>query len=204
MINSMFICMTGDVILSKEVKNEKVLNSLPEILDGLNEKLSPLIRFQISAGDEFQGLLSIKQNPFDFIDYLEYRLFPIRFRIGIGIGRISTDIQDTTLSMRGPVFEFARKALRQAKSDNRYYAINSAANYNLLDDLLKLISFMKNQWSNEMVFRRYYLYRIYHSAQKVGELEGVSKVAVNKTIKKYGYREIIEITDDIQRALQEL
>lgn len=197
-----YICLTGDIIGSKNSREVKALNNLQAILKEMNSHLHPLAPMRIASGDEFQGLLSPKQNPFDFIDYLEYRLFPLRFRMGIGIGTIATALHRSTQTMRGPVFEFARQAIEQAKIDNRYYAIKSSANTDLLDAILKLLSYIKGQWTNPMVFRRYFLYHEHETASKVAKLEKVSVVAANKFILKYGFREIRAVTLDFCNSVQ--
>ncbi len=154
-------------------------------------------------GDEFQGLLGLEQDPFPIIDFLEYRLFPFRFRAGMGVGEITVELSQTTHSMRGMAFELARTALHRAKRENRLYAMDCAPPKKAYDALLTLLSFIKMGWKNQMVFRRYHLSRRHGTMDKVAELEGVSKQAIRKTSHAYGFRQVIRATQVLHLSIKE-
>jgi hypothetical protein len=201
MAQQSYLCLTSDIIGSSEPVDQQKLRSLPELLQEVNRSWSPAVAFSLSSGDEFQGLLDLSQSPLDLIGALELALFPLRFRTGIGLGTVSTDIQDTTHAMRGETFENARSALKRALQEKRLYAFDAGKEDFLLDDLLLLVGFIKEQWSSETVFRRFALYRKYRAVEKVAREEGVSAEAVNKMVQRYGFREILRIAEDFQKAL---
>lgn len=196
-----YICLICDIIRSTFLKNEHQLDTIPEVLEKMNSELKPLVSFQVVSGDEFQGLLRIDQQVFKFINFLEYHLFPLRFRTGIGISTISTDIKTNTRTMRGNVFILARKAINQAHKKKCLYFIESDHEIEGIGTILNLMGFIKNQWKESLVFRRFYLYDKYKSTSKVAELESVSLQAINKVIRNYGMREIQLAIQYIYRAI---
>jgi hypothetical protein len=204
MDNERYICLLGDIIRSDLSKYSEKLNKLPDILRLMNIKLNPLVPFHVFAGDEFQGLLSIEQKFFEYIDFLEYNLYPLRFRMGIGIGLISTALKSSTQTMRGPAFVLARKAIGLARKNRNLYYLESDQKLDGLTTILNLMGFIKNKWTEKVVFRRYMLYNQYQSIIRVAEKEKVSKEAVNKMIRHYGIRELQQAIDDIQKIISKV
>ncbi|MCK4836865.1 MAG: hypothetical protein KAT17_09515 [Candidatus Aminicenantes bacterium] len=204
MNNKKYICLNGDVIGSNFSKYSEYLNKLPDILKQMNKELNPLVPFQMFAGDEFQGLLQTGQNIFKYIDFLEYHLFPLRFRIGIGIGLISTEIKSSTQTMRGSAFVLARKAIELARKNKSLYYLESDQKLNGIGTILNLMGFIKKRWTEKVVFRRYMLYNHYQSIVRVAEKEKVSKEAVNKMIRNYGIRELQQAIDNIQKMINKV
>jgi len=199
-----YICLTGDVIRSNLSEQIESLNALPNILKQMNNELNPIVPFNVFAGDEFQGLLAISQNIFEYIDFLEYRLFPLRFRTGIGIGFVSTEIKSSTQAMRGSAFVLARKAIETARKNKNLYCLESDQKVNGIDTIINLMGFIKNQWTKKIVFNRYMLYNQYKSAGIVAKKEEVSKTAVNKMIRHYGMRELKQAIKDIQKIINKV
>jgi hypothetical protein len=204
MDNERYICLIGDIIQSDLSKYNEHLNKLPDILGLMNMKLNPLVPFHVFAGDEFQGLLSIGQKFFEYIDFLEYHLYPLRFRMGIGIGLISTALKPSTQTMRGPAFVLARKAIELARKNRNLYYLESDRKLDGLTTILNLMGFIKNKWTKKVVFRRYMLYNQYQSIIRAAEKEKVSKEAVNKMIRHYGIRELRQAIDDIQKIISKV
>lgn len=46
----------------------------------------------ITLGDEFQGLLNNPAYAIEIVKYIQRELYPVKLRFGIGIGEISTEI----------------------------------------------------------------------------------------------------------------
>lgn len=202
-MESIYICITCDLINSSLSDNSVLIDQLPKILDKINTALKPVVPFSVYAGDEIQGIINEDVKIFEFIDLLEFKLFPLSFRTGIGIGTISTDIKETSQAMRGEAFVFARMALDIAKQKKKKYVLQSNFDDTCLQVILDLLGFIKNQWKELLVFRRYNLYKQYKSISTVAKEENVSKEAVNKTIVRYGIREYQMAVKEINKTIRE-
>ncbi|MGA8142945.1 MAG: SatD family protein [Candidatus Acidiferrales bacterium] len=122
--------------------------------------------YAVTAGDEFQTILSDLPSIAEVILDLRIRLRPLNLRIGIGVGAISGRVQPPVNRLGGPAFQFARAALESIKHDPEYKfdvltafrsddrAFNSTANliYGLHDTLVLRIT--KKQWETIAVFRK--------------------------------------------------
>ena len=53
----------------------------------------------ITLGDEFQGLLKNGSAAVFIIDKIEREMYPIKFRFGLGVGEITTDINSNMTSV---------------------------------------------------------------------------------------------------------
>jgi hypothetical protein len=148
----------------------------PDLRSLLGEKLSQashdhlkrrLIRlpYSVTAGDEFQTILSEPSGIPELMLDLRSKMRPLRLRIGIGIGRISGRIQKPVNRLGGDAFRTAREALEGIKSGARHKfqvltafqsgnsTFDSTANliYGLHDTLLMNIT--AKQWHTMAAFR---------------------------------------------------
>jgi hypothetical protein len=122
--------------------------------------------YAVTAGDEFQTILSDLPAVAEVMLDLRIRLRPLTLRIGIGIGAVTGRVQAPVNRLGGPAFQFAREALESIKRDREYKfnvltafrsgnrAFNSTANliYGLHDTLALRIT--KKQWETIAAFRR--------------------------------------------------
>jgi len=113
--------------------------------------------YAVTAGDEFQTVVSdLRQIPGLLFD-LQRRMRPLRLRIGIGIGRIPGPLRPPVNQLGGQAFEFARTAIGETKegrlhsgkvtrfrSENEEFDLVANMIYNLHDALVGHIS--EKQW----------------------------------------------------------
>jgi hypothetical protein len=113
--------------------------------------------YAVTAGDEFQTVVSdLRQIPGLLFD-LRRRMRPLRLRIGIGIGRISGPLRPPVNQLGGQAFEFARTAIGVTKegrlhsgkvtrfhSENEEFDLVANLVYNLHDALVGHLS--EKQW----------------------------------------------------------
>lgn len=86
------------------------------------EQLDRLIRipYAVTAGDEFQVIaLQLERIPTLIFD-LRRRLFPLRLRIGVGIGKVEGQIRRPVNRISGEAFENARIAITETKANYKY------------------------------------------------------------------------------------
>jgi hypothetical protein len=121
--------------------------------------------YAVTAGDEFQTIISAYSRIPELIIDLRARLRPLRLRMGIGFGMVPGRLQSPVNRMGGEAFQCARKALERIKGnagskfdvltafESRDKVFDSTANliYALHDTLVLKIT--EKQWETIEVFR---------------------------------------------------
>ena len=75
----------------------------------------------ITLGDEFQGLLNNPAYAIEIVKYIQRELYPVKLRFGIGIGEISTEInQKAAIGADGPAFYAAREIINFLKNEEKH------------------------------------------------------------------------------------
>jgi hypothetical protein len=161
-------------VLIADVVSSRTRQNLRALLGERLEKASraqlrgKLIRlpYAITAGDEFQTIAWSCERLPELIFDLRARMWPLRLRMGIGIGRVPGRLQAPVNRLGGEAFELARTALGGVKSGagNKFKVLtrfaskdalfDSTANliYALQDTLLQEIT--EKQWETIVVFRK--------------------------------------------------
>ena len=106
-----YAVIIGDIVNSRAMDNRgEVQKRFRTVLSDINTKYKAYIsaEFKITLGDEFQGLLSDRRNIFRIIMEIEDLMQPVRFRFGIGIGTIDTDINyGDSSEIDGPAYHLS-------------------------------------------------------------------------------------------------
>lgn len=157
-----YIVIIGDIINSRKIeKRGEVQEKLKQILRDINEKYKEDIAspFMITLGDEFQGLLHNGRNALKIIEELRSNLYPVRIRVGIGIGSVSTKLEQIeTREIDGPCYYNARNAIEYLKKNEKRYHSDeadtriemegdSASVANLINTVLSLMSVIEKNWT---------------------------------------------------------
>jgi SatD family (SatD) len=122
--------------------------------------------YAVTAGDEFQTIMTSYARLPELIFDLRELLRPLRLRMGIGIGTVSGKVHGPVNRLGGEAFQFARQALERVKGGegNKFRvltgfktqdtAFDSTANliYALQDTLLLKVT--EKQWETIAVFRK--------------------------------------------------
>jgi len=212
-----YIAIIGDIVHSKELWNRKESQEkLEAVLDSVNKKYSDAIasKFMITLGDEFQGLLKNGAETMKLIAEIEIGMFPVQIRFGIGIGRITTDINpDFPLGADGPAYYNARKmvdAIKSIEKKNRTSDADvmiategSPPSDQLLNTILSLNAALKKKWSDrqrEIVFDC-----ILHGDNQVKAAErlGISQSSVQKGLANANYYSMKKAVDTVSNVLAE-
>ena len=157
-----YIAIIGDIKHSKNISNRyEIQEKLKKTLDYINKQFKKEIaaKFLITLGDEFQGLLCAAGSLVDIIGYIQNEMFPVRIRIGIGIGEITTEInRNAAIGADGPAFYAARRAitgihdtekkLKKQAPDVQIEAEDSS-DFDLeqINTILSLLKVVENGWS---------------------------------------------------------
>lgn len=118
-----YIVIIGDIKNSRTIKQRsEVQEKLKQTLKTVNEKYASDIaaQFMITLGDEFQGLLDKGEHILDIIKEIQVNMYPVRFRFGIGVGSVSTVIDQTkTREIDGSCYHNARNAVEYLKQNEK-------------------------------------------------------------------------------------
>lgn len=93
---------------------EDALSTLKQLIH------DPLLPFERTAGDEFQGVLA---EPAAAVDAARMLLRVDAWSVGIGAGPVEEPLPASTRSARGPAFIHAREALDTAKQRPQHVAV---------------------------------------------------------------------------------
>ena len=161
------IAVIGDMIKSRSISDRyRAQQVLQEELHRINLRYQASLasKFTVTLGDEFQGLIKNSHGLLRLLDEISFALLPIRFRFGIGIGTLNTEIDPTTsLGADGPAYWKAREAIDFVHKYNDYGRANvhlMAANHHesigLINEILKLTAFQMSGWRDSQleVYRR--------------------------------------------------
>lgn len=119
----MYFALIGDIVASKSLEERKKtqvkLENYLKIINGKYEE-KMIKKISITLGDEFQGLFTSAKYLLEIIHKIELEMYPIKFRFGIGIGRIEFDhgYIDSPFRSDGEVWWNARTAIDEVKIKN--------------------------------------------------------------------------------------
>jgi len=164
--------------------------------------------YAITAGDEFQTIVRSYERLPELIFDLRERLWPLRLRMGIGIGRVPGRLRGPVNRLGGEAFQFARTALEGVKrgEGNKFKVLtgfktndavfDSTANliYALQDTLL--LKNTEKQWQTIAVFRKN------RRLQATAKAMGLDMSTVSRNLKR-GYFWQVEQTMKGMKMLME-
>jgi hypothetical protein len=99
------------------------VDRVPEVLGLLEGTVAPLLGFERTAGDEFQGVLA---EPDDVVDVVLRLVRHGGWSIGIGAGAVQTPLPRSTRAGTGQAFLSARRAVEAAKQRPTRLAVRGA------------------------------------------------------------------------------
>jgi hypothetical protein len=163
--------------------------------------------YAVTAGDEFQTILSPTANIPELIFDLRMKMRPLRLRIGIGFGGLSDRIHPPVNAMGGEAFQRARQALDSIKAGSSKFDVltafrsekeifDSTANliYVLHDTLLLAIT--DKQWNTIQAFR---------DKRSLARAAGVLRLdvsTVSRNLKRSYFWQIEKTIEGMNRLIQ--
>lgn len=213
----MYVAIIGDIIHSKSIPDRRNIQiQLKDVLDQINTEFNQEVsaKFIITLGDEFQGLLSSASNILQIIDRIQFEMFPVRIRFGIGIGNIETEIiKDMAIGADGPAYHYAREMMNYIKICERGKMFGSTnimlkadAHLDLItliNSSLQLCSYLERNWTDK---QRTLLKLIIleNKNQKEAAIElGIEQSSVQRRLKAAGYYDYISVKSSIKDILKE-
>ena len=120
---SNYIVVIGDIVESKDLSpalRKQTQNQLEEVFHRLNRESQQLLSpYTITLGDEFQAVYRLADQLFHDIWAFKAQIHPVRVRVAISVGGITTKInREQSLGMDGPAFHAARDRIDEMKADD--------------------------------------------------------------------------------------
>ena len=116
-------CSVPYVLTVDQRASRRTADRVPEVLSLLEGAVRPLLGFERTAGDEFQGVLA---EPDDVVDVVLLLVRHGGWSIGIGAGTVQTPLPPSTRAGTGQAFLSARRAVDAAKQRPTRIAVRGA------------------------------------------------------------------------------
>lgn len=214
-----FVAIIGDIRGSRSLtQRREIQENLGIILQEINEGFEADIaaKFLITLGDEFQGLLFDGRSLLKIIEKIKMSLYPVTFRFGIGMGRITTDIYpEMALGADGPAFYRARSAIELLKeNESKKKAVlsdlsfrfeeKSSTTERLLNTAFTLLYSLEHTWTDRQ--REIITDQLFHQdGQKASALRlGITQSAVHKALSAGSYYTYEKALKEITSVMEEI
>ena len=214
-----FVAIIGDIRGSRSLtQRREIQENLGIILQEINEGFETDIaaKFLITLGDEFQGLLFDGRSLLKIIEKIKMSLYPVTFRFGIGMGRITTDIYpEMALGADGPAFYRARSAIELLKeNESKKKAVLSDLSFRfeeknstterLLNTAFTLLYSLEHTWTDRQ--REIITDQLFHQdGQKASALRlGITQSAVHKALSAGSYYTYEKALKEITSVMEEI
>ncbi len=209
-----YIAIIGDIVDSKKIQDrDKAQSRLKDTLSAVNKWYSNSIAsdFIITLGDEFQGLLKSGEEAIRIIEEIEYKMYPVKIRFGIGIGEITTEIDPKmSLGADGPAYYNARQMIEELKAIK-----NKTGEYNiklksgndcdiLINVIFSLLYVLKSHWTDrqrEVVHASYY-YTVRQS--RIAEMFKMTQPTIQQILKRANYVKYGNAMETLEKILSEI
>jgi len=218
-LNDPYVAIVGDIKKSKKIDNRsEVQNKLKQVLEEINNKYKSDVsaKFIITLGDEFQGLLGNGINTIKIISEIERKMYPIKMRFGVGIGKITTEVnKEMALGADGPGYYKARNAIEYLKdNEKKKQAIaadirfevesDNQATTLMLNTISALMTAIKESWSDRQREIIWNMLEYQDSQIDVAKRLKIQQPAVQKSFSNGKYYAYKDALDTIGKALEEI
>jgi len=148
------VALIADIVHSRRFHGkarERLQQKLQVLLDELNGNYEEALLARFTIGDEFQTLLHTASPLADLLWDLESALPEVELRIGIGHGKLDTDLKQEAVGMDGPVWHQARDAVEEAKRESLGGGVFRGfknADDEVLNGMARLLFHVRSQWTD--------------------------------------------------------
>lgn len=203
-----YTVITADIIESRKITDRKnVQTKIKSMLKKINKRYKRIIsvKFSLTLGDEFQGLIKDLVNSYELIKVIEKEMYPLKIRFGVGYGKVSTPFSQKIGEMDGECFVNSREALELSRKLNQNIAYKTGFEEKdlAINTILMLISAIKESWK-DIHYRRVWLYEELKTYQEVARKEKVSIQMISKMFKNIKYDKIKKAEENLIKLLTQL
>lgn len=213
--NQILLAIIGDIIDSKGIKERNEIQiKLNKLLDNINTDYKKYIvsKWTITLGDEFQVLLKPNLEVFKMLDYISYKMYPVKIRFGIGLGEILTDINyKKSIGSDGPAYWRARQAIELIHENDNYG--NSKISFNsegedddLINNLIHYTDWMKENWTTTQMqildtLLKKDIYSYDFKQKDLAKDIGISESAMSRRISSSGIRLYLSSRSSVAKTI---
>jgi hypothetical protein len=202
--NVKVIVVIGDIVASSRYDDRAALQErLSEALARVNRASTPASIFTITAGDEVEAVYSRGDTVVRDILSIIGSIHPVRMRFSIAIGSITTKLDPLNpLTADGPAFHEARRVIMELKANKEMLRISSEPGVDVAfeNNAARLLALHVADWRP----KRWEVYRQLSAGELISDIwreVGISSVAVYKNRRAGAMDLIIDLADDIGKAL---
>lgn len=203
-----FVALIGDIRGSREIDDrEGAQKEFKRVVGSLNEQIpsrSVASPFTVTAGDEFQVLLTDAADAVEAAVSASDRFDRARLRFGIGRGELHTEVNpDQAIGMDGPCFYRAREAIESAGKDEAWLRVAGWAEDldNRINAMFDLVQCVREDWTDRQA--EFALALKEEGTQTlVADRYGVSKSTVSESLSAGHVHEVRDAEQSLGEWLQ--
>ncbi len=198
-----YLAILGDLVGSRNVRDRAALQGELRALLRAMKGRQPLRGAraagpEITSGDEFQVLLHVRRESAPAAAALAYMReltedLPVRIAFGVGLGALTTPLEEPIRELDGASFHHARRALDIAKREGRWVVVSGIPQQLELavNSILRLTGDLRDGWTDRQreIIRAH---RTVPLQKKVAHLLGVSPSVISAALKSARYDAILE------------
>lgn len=205
-----YIVVIGDIVESKDLKpalRKQTQSQLEDVFDQLNRESGELLSpYTITLGDEFQAVYRSANQLFHDIWAFTAQIHPVRVRVAISVGEITTEInREQSLGMDGPAFHAARDRIDEMKADDILLSLSTQDKPfdRLVNSSLQILAGNLRTWNKN---RFTILKKRYENVEvkKIAHDLDLSEVAVYKNIHAGTLDAVKDLTECISNKVNEM
>jgi hypothetical protein len=163
--------------------------------------------YAITAGDEFQAILGKESSAAEVMFDLRVRFWPLRLRIGIGVGRVGDKIKKPVNRMSGEAFQRARRAIESIKDEQAKYELRTAfrTGHEGFDSTANLIYALQDTLFMGITRKQWDTIRAYYA--EGGVVEAAKRLRLNKStisrnLKRSSYWQMRDTVTGMERLIR--
>lgn len=206
----------GNIEGSRNIKSmNDVMKKLTNVLEEVSNQFSSdfIKPFELTIGDEFQGMLKSSESLIQMIYFIRYKMYPINIRFGIGVDSLAKDDKHGS---SGKVWFRARDAVMFLKLDSKKKKLKTQAPIilntsddpvkDLVNETLNSLYFIETSWNGEdyLFFRRVVQQQGFTLKPNMDEmltLFDLSPVELKTLLKNVGYFDFTSIIEKLDNVI---
>lgn len=160
--------------------------------------------FVVTHGDEAQVLLKASQAKWVFriFEHLSISMAEVDLRCGVGIGKLSTNLQKVAIGMDGEVWQNAKQAIENAKKQRQtmdFFGFDPELQIHL-NAMGNLLCHLQARWTKEQLETIRLLSQL-QTQKEIATLLEISQAAVSKRLSSAGWQHYVRGRTSLEMLL---
>ena len=204
----LYIAIKFDMIGSRKLPSRgDVQKHFLSMTEEINAKFHDYLAadFVVTHGDEAQVLLEASNAKwaFSIFEHLSLAMGEVNLRCGIGIGTLSTELQEKAIGMDGEAWQHAKLAIEMAKRKRQTIGFSGFESelQSHLTALANLLCYLQARWTVAQTETIHFVIQG-HSQREIAPLLGISEVAVSKRLTAAGWQHYERGRRSLERLLE--